>query len=247
MSIEIKIRVESYDVQPNGNLKISSLLKMLQKAAGDDVNRSPLNYFSLSEKNMAFVLTKMNLRIIDEIKVYDELTVISHPRKTHGATFPRDFIVKRDDCIVAVAHSLWVLIDLEKRSILRPSSIDSIGSLDISDADSFELEDVRRNILPDSLLRTNVHYVEYANLDMNNHLNNTFYADYIFNTLSKTNKLQYCDKGMYLQINYKSEARLGDCIEMSMSDNDSCGSYDISALNTTNGKICFTAYVSYGN
>ena len=60
MSIEFTAKVESYDVQPNGNIKISSLLKILQKAAGDDVNRTSLDYFTLAGHNIAFVLTKMS-------------------------------------------------------------------------------------------------------------------------------------------------------------------------------------------
>ena len=239
------MRVESYDVQPNGNIKISSLLKMLQKAAGDDVNRTSLNYFSLLEKNIAFVLTKMSVKIIEDIKIYDELLIISHPRQTRGASFPRDFIIKCNDRIVAYARSMWVLLDLEKRTILRPSAIESIGSLATTDDDIFEISDVRRIVDTNPLQRTDVRVVEYSSLDMNNHLNNTFYADYIFNSLSKINALPSCDKDMYLQINYKNEARLGDEIEVFVTQNNGT-SFDFSANNKTSDKICFTAYVSYG-
>ena len=243
MSIEINMRVESYDVQPNGNLKVSSLLKMLQKAAGDDVNKTQLNYFSLSELNIAFVLTKITLKILHNIKLYDEITIISHPRKTHGASFPRDFIVKRDGVTVALARSIWVLLDLNKRTILRPSVIDSVGSLAPSEADEFEIADVRR-IIDDSLLhRTNVQAIDYSMLDMNNHLNNTFYADFIFNSLSIDNRLSD-DKGLYLQINYKNEARLGDVIELSIGSCKEPG-YDICAKNITSDKVCFTAFFNY--
>ncbi|MBO4949726.1 MAG: hypothetical protein J6E38_01775 [Clostridia bacterium] len=246
MSIEINMRVESYDVQPNGNLKISSLLKMLQKAAGDDVNRTKLNYFSLAEKNIAFVLTKMTLKVLQEIKLYDELLIISHPRKTRGASFPRDFIIKRNNAVVAVARSMWVLLDLEKRTILRPGVVDEIGSLDICDDDIFDISDVRRIIDDSPLSRTNVHTVEYSFLDMNNHLNNTFYADFIFNSLSKIDSLHESDEGLYLQINYKNEARLGDVIEIHTCSSDDGNQFDFSAKNITGDKICFTAYVSYG-
>lgn len=246
MSITINMRVESYDVHPNGNIKISSLLKMLQKAAGDDVNRTSLDYFSLAEKNIAFVLTKMTIQFLQDIKVYDELVIISHPRQTHGASFPRDFIIKRNDETVATARSIWVLIDLEKRSILRPSVVEFIGSLAPSCDDMIEIPDVRRVVDNNSLFRTNVHRVEFSLLDMNNHLNNTFYADFIFNSLSIMDSVTPSNKGLYMQINYKNEARLGDMLEIySVSDNNN-HEYDFVAKNPDNDKICFTAYVSYG-
>ncbi|MBR2021044.1 MAG: hypothetical protein IJ939_01275 [Clostridia bacterium] len=245
MSIEIKMRVESYDVQPDGKIKISSLLKMLQKAAGDDVNRTSINYFALAEKNIAFVLTKMTLKLLQDINVYDELIIVSHPRKTRGASFPRDFVVKCNDTTVAVARSMWVLLDLEKRTILRPNSIDAMGSLAPNDDDDcFDLTDVRRILDENSLSRTNVLEVEYSMLDMNNHLNNTFYADFVFNALNKLSDGLSAKKGLYFQINYKNEARLGDSIEICTSGfNDNC--CDISAKNISADKICFTAYVSY--
>ena len=246
MSITIKMRVESYDVQPNGSIKVSSLLKMLQKAAGDDVNKTALNYFALAEKNIAFVLTKMTVEFLRDIKLYDELTIVSHPRKVHGASFPRDFIIKCGDETVAISRSIWVLLDLEKRTILRPSAIDSIGTLPPSDDDLFEIRDVRRVVSQDSLSRTNVHRVDYSHLDMNNHLNNTFYADFIFNSMSILDVVAPSNDGLYLQINYKNEARLGDTLEIFTLADRAANEYDFVANNKETDKVCFSAYVSYG-
>jgi len=244
MSIKLNVHVESYDVQPNGNIKISSLLKFFQKAAGDDVNTTDLNYYNLAGHNIAFVLTKMTLQIIRDIKQYDDITVISHPRKVRGVSFPRDFIVKIGDETVAVATSVWVLIDLGKRTILRPSAISDIGDLPPSDADLFEIPDIRRNPSADSLFGTNVlNRVEYSHLDMNNHLNNTFYSDFIFN-LIPIEVHKNSDVGLYLQINYKTEGRLGDTLDMRMAEYSADKEYDICALKP-DGKVCFTAYVKY--
>lgn len=241
MSITINMCVESYDVQPNGNIKISSLLKMLQKAAGDDVNRTNLDYFTLASHSIAFVLTKMTVKIIKDIKIYDELTIISHPRKVRGASFPRDFLVYAGSELCAVARSIWVLLDLDNRTILRPSAISEIGDIPPSEDDSFEISDVRRVVDENSLPRTNVLRVEYSHLDMNNHLNNTFYSDFVFNCISPD--VHKSDVGLYLQINYKTEARLGDELEIFLAEGDNC--YDFLAKNKDSDKVCFTAYLSF--
>ena len=242
MSITINMRVESYDVQPNGNIKISSLLKMLQKAAGDDVNTTDLNYNNLSNHGIAFVLTKMTVQIIDNIKLYDELSIVSHPRKVRGASFPRDFIVYSNGNVVAKARSMWVLLDLNKRTILRPSAVDSIGYLAPSDEDSFEIADIRRVIDDNSLSRTDVRRVDYSFLDMNKHLNNTYYSDFIFNCIPADFHLS--DKDMYIQINYKAEALFNDVIDIKY-DSLEENSYDFIAVNKNNDKVCFTAYVCF--
>lgn len=241
MSIVQNVTVESFDVQPNGNIKISSLLRYFQKAAGDDVNKTDLNYNNLSSHNIAFVITKMSVRILDDIKQYDQLTIISHPRKIRGVTFPRDFIVKCDNKTVALASSNWVLLDLVKRHILRPSAIDDIGYLPPSTDDLFEIDDVRLVIDENSLQRTDVRRVNYSNLDMNNHLNNTYYSDYIFDNIPQ--EAHKSDKNLYLQINYKNEAKLYDVLEIFYKSADN--NITFCAKNNTIDNICFTAFVSF--
>ncbi len=245
MSYTIDVKIESYDVQPSGNVKISSLLKAFQKAAGDELLDTPLCYFNLAKHNIAFVLTKMTVQIISDIKIYDRITVVTHARKTRGVSFPRDFIVKRDNEVVAVARSVWALIDLEKRCVLRPSAIDSIGNLAFSELDSFEINDVRRIIDGNSLLRTNVREVCYSHLDMNNHLNNTYYSDFIFDCIDSSPFNS--DKGLFLQINYKAEARLGDVLNINVFGGENNGEYDFSADIKGSDKVCFTAYLKRCN
>ena len=247
MSWTIKSKIESFDVQPNGNVKISSLLKLFQKAAGDELLDTPFGFFNLASRNVAFVLTKMTVNIIKDIKIYDELEIITHPRKLRGASYPRDFIVKSHGETVAVARSVWVLLDIEKRCILRPSAIADLGEIPTSDIDSFEIEDVRRIIEPNSLSRTDVRNVCYSNLDMNNHLNNTYYSDFVFDCINPDEHIS--DAGLYLQINYKNEARLGDTLDiMSVkSQFDGKNQYDFSANLTGSDKVCFTAFVRFGN
>ncbi|MBP3579938.1 MAG: hypothetical protein J6K12_01685 [Clostridia bacterium] len=244
MSWKIKSRIESFDVQPNGNVKISALLKLFQKAAGDELLDTPFSFFNLARRNVAFVLTKMTLKIIKDIKIYDELEIITHPRKIHGATYPRDFIVKVGGETVAVARSMWVLLDIENRHILRPSAIADLGEIPTSEADLFEIEDVRRIVDQASLLRTDVRDVKYSNLDMNNHLNNTYYSDFVFDCFNHNERTS--DAGLYLQINYKNEARLGDVLEISSNvDSSDADAWDFSACCQGTDKICFTAFIKY--
>lgn len=243
MSLIIKSRIESFDVQPNGNVKISSLLKLFQKAAGDELLDTPFSFFNLASRSVAFVLTKMTVKILKDIKIYDELEIITHPRKIRGASYPRDFIVKVNGETAVIARSVWALLDIEKRHVLRPSAIADLGEIPTSEADSFDIEDVRRIVDVNPLSETNVRKVEYSHLDMNNHLNNTYYSDFIFDSIDNSSRVS--DKGMYLQINYKTEARLGDTLKISSLHNDDCSEYDFVATNSEGDKICFSAYIKF--
>ena len=242
MSLTMTMKVESYDVQPNGSIKISSLLKFLQKAAGDELLDTPLSYASLASRNIAFVLTKMTLQFFNDIRLYDTLEITTHARKTHGATFPRDFIVRINGKVVCAARSMWVLLHLTERKIMRPSSICDLGEVPTSEDDYIEIQDTRRNPDPNSLSQTNVRKVEYSHLDMNNHLNNTYYSDFIFDSVDKPFKIE----GLYMQINYKNEARLGDFLEICKAEADD-GGFDFFANLKNSDKVCFTSYVKDNN
>lgn len=242
MSYTIKATVESYDVQPNGNIKISSLLKLFQKAAGDELLSTPFNSFALAEKNIAFVITKMTLKMLCDVKIYDELEITTYPRKIRGVSYPRDFIVKCNGKNVVLANSVWVLIDLEKRHVIRPTAISELGEISTSEQDTFVLEDIRRILKPQEMPHLCSRRVEYSYLDMNNHLNNTFYSDFIFDSI--TCDAPSSDTGMYLQINYKNEARYGNTINIHCNASSaelSSNELDFAAL--IGDKICFTAYL----
>lgn len=243
MSCEQKFKIQSYEVQPDGCVKISALMKFFQKLAGDDLDGTKLTYENLASYNMAFVITKVDIKIFSDMKLYDNVIVTTHARPLRGATFIRDFIVRKNGEICAYASTCWVMFDLTQRTILRPSAIESLGTVPTCDDDLIELPSVRRKIDINSLSRTDVRKVKYSLLDMNNHLNNTYYADFIFDCIPyETHK---SDAGMFIHIEYKTEGRLGDEIEMFMTSDASNGEFDIVANNSANGKICFNAYVSF--
>ena len=70
MSLEFETRIESYDVHPNNNARISAIFKLFQKAAGDDMDSTGLTYNMLREKNIAFFTFLLkNEHSLGEIRV----------------------------------------------------------------------------------------------------------------------------------------------------------------------------------
>ena len=97
MSKQMKTRIESYEVAPDGNLKVSALFRIFQKIAGDDLDSAGLTYDALRDMGIVFVLTKMSVEFMENIRVYDEITVITRPRGCKGAVYIRDYDVYMGD------------------------------------------------------------------------------------------------------------------------------------------------------
>jgi len=73
--LEKAYRINSYDVSPNGLVKVSALQKYMQQLAREDCNSYGATYTNMRENNMVFVITKIGLEITGEIRSEDIITI----------------------------------------------------------------------------------------------------------------------------------------------------------------------------
>lgn len=239
MSTSFKTRIESYDVQPNADARISSVFRLFQKAAGDDCDNTGLTYDILRENNIAFVLTKMTMEVLDNIKIYDNITVSTKPRGCRGASFLRDYELIKNGKTVARCCSEWVIINFEKRRILRPSCLDELGGVPVDNSDLFSLESPDMNFNETGMNYTDTRKVYYSHIDRNNHMNNTFYADIVYDYLPDSYKESL--KGTKISIRYIAEIALNGEFDVFTKQNGQ--QFKILAKNKNTDKIIFTAVV----
>ena len=208
MASQLENKIEGYHVQPDGRIKVSALLRLFQKAAALDLINHGISDIEMHNNNVAFVLSRMTVQMYKDIYFDDVIIIKTYPRELRGAAFIRDYIVYRGNDICCYCSSSWALIDTESRRLLRPEAFDRYGKLNVTDENLITLPVMRRKIDESSLFRTYVHTVPYSQLDINNHLNNTYYADMIFDGLEP--EIHKSTENMYIEINYRSEAVLGN-------------------------------------
>lgn len=245
MATTITARIETYEVQPNGNVRPSTLFKLFQKAAGDDIDKTGMTYDVLADNGIAFVQTKLILKYFDNIKVYDNIEITTHARENRGVAFIRDYAVYSCGKLVAYATSFWVLIDINSRRLCRPSVLDSLGSIPTDTDDLYELEDKRIKFDASHLKRTDVREVYYSHIDRNKHMNNTFYPDVLYDYLPDEYK-DY-DIGKTITICYNAEIMCGEKFEVYTHLNDSTSppQFMFFAKNIDSGKDIFTALIDF--
>ncbi len=239
----LKAKIQSYEVQPNGNMRISTLFRLFQKIAGDDLDKTGLTYDILREKGIVFVLTKMSIKFYSNIETFDHIEIITRPRGCHGVSFIRDFDVKIDGKRVAYASSTWALIDVNSRRLLRPTALDEIGSVPQDLDDIIILDDSRIKLDESSLKRTDVRKVYYSQIDKNGHMNNTFYPDIVYDYAPDIFKNDYT--GLNFAVCYNTEVMCNEQFEIFSSyDNDV---FKLIAKNTATNKNVFTAVAQFEN
>lgn len=233
--LEQTIKIKSYDVHPNGVVKISALQKYMQQIAREDSDSYGATYAKMREANMVFVITRLALEFRRPLCDEDIVTIRSINNRSEGASFVREFLFFANGEQVAAATTLWALLDFEKRSILRPSALKfKIPALNIPGLGI----PVQKRLIEKGTVLTPLgeRRVVFSDLDENNHLNNAYYSDIIAD-FSPVSLYDHWLSG--LQIGFLSEARLGDTLSVGI---ESCkNGFRLAACNGRTGANCFEA------
>ena len=115
-----KFTVYRHDGDHLGNAKPGALLRYAQQIATTHAEAAGLTDEVYTATRTAFVLAKLALHIDRTPRVDEELTLVTQPECCKRAVNKRiTHFYDADGAEVAVIDSRWVLIDIDKRIILR--------------------------------------------------------------------------------------------------------------------------------
>lgn len=169
--------VKWHDTDANRRVRPSQILTYMQEAANLQMATNSRNLDRLrDEEGLAFLLSRISIRIYDQLHAYDPFDSETWIVDGHGAATTRCFRILREGQVMAEGLSLWALMDIRQHKLLRASSFDH----------GFGGEDALN--LPDLPVRFPVPAVAdmapvgerkivYSDLDYNGHMNNTRYPD----------------------------------------------------------------------
>lgn len=147
--------------------------------------------------------------------------------------FIRDFLIESSSGkIIGNAASYWIFLDTEKMRPVHPSKgeiVFNFGELPKSFEHSPDKLPALEN--PESSLSF---HVRYSDLDLNNHVNNITYIEWVMEGID--HNYRRTNIPVSLEINFLSEAKYGDTVELSKED-IGAGQFMHSLLNG-NTEIC---------
>ena len=171
-----KFVVQKDEVDSFGEIKISKLMWHMQNVAGEHAIKLKIDRDILMKDNNIWVVVRYDMKINRLPKFKEKYVITTHPGETKGFMFPRFFQVydKHGNLLVNIS-STWVVVNFDtRRIILRPfKDINLPVEHDPNDLEvPSKVNEEATNLLYKRLTKE-------SELDINIHINNTFYYDYI--------------------------------------------------------------------
>ena len=166
----------------NGLWRLSSLLEAMQDTANEHCSLLHAGREELREKNLSWVLFKMEMQIDRYPCLGERITVRTYTNGTFFRFCPRYYAVQDENgnCICR-AGSLWMLMDLTTRKTVSPQQ----AGIAMPKAPETETP-IRIPTGSPELEGQGVcqlYRPQYTDVDVNGHVNNIRYADWLCNSL----------------------------------------------------------------
>lgn len=207
--------VEASDIDPNYELKLSSIFRMMQDAATGAINELNMGVERTRKQNMMWVITRYSVEIYKSLFNLHKVTVITYPGKDMLFIYPRFFELRdENDEVIVRASSTWCVLDRDTRKVVsKPFKEIKLEGEHLDGEISLP-----RKVEISSLNHIEDRIVRYSDIDLNGHLNNTKYIEYIVDLHS----LDFYKKHLIkkFDINYEHEVKYGCKIVLSSNMDD---------------------------
>lgn len=189
-------KVKFHETDANEVAGVSQIFKYIQEAALCQLNNQHPSYHELLAQKKAFVLSAIRLEMHAPIFAYDEIIARSWACPSRGVSFIRSYEIERDGEILCEAVSTWALVSTDEKKLYTVEDIDT--SAYYMDA-PVETERPARVRIPSALTMSLVgeYTVQYSDIDMNGHMNNTNYPRVICNCIPNLERLRVKSIGIY--------------------------------------------------
>lgn len=168
--------VKWHDTDASRRMRPSMYLVYMQETANLHLKAFGIPLDTLrDERGLAFLLSRITLRIEQPLYAYDNIEVQTWICESHGLHFGRCYCILRDGKVAAEAYADWGLMDLKAKRLLRSNEFDYGFAAEAPLPAEFSKR-VRYPSL-ELMEQVGLRKIVYSDIDYNGHMNNTHYPD----------------------------------------------------------------------
>jgi len=228
------------DVDFRRRLKLSALFNYFQDIANLAAEALGVGMERVEQEfGVAWILTKVRVDLTRQPDWDEVLTIETWPQAPGKIDFERDYLVKdREGQVVAAAVSQWVIMDIGQRKLRRASHIPLV----LPEVRSARAIDGQWGKLQPAgdLEVAYQRVIGYSDIDVNGHLNNCKYIDFIMDCLPM--EVHRDHRVTRIEVNFVHEALPGDTVALYREAIPA--NHDlryIEGVNTDSGEVVFRA------
>ncbi|MBR2570963.1 MAG: hypothetical protein IKE30_02380 [Clostridia bacterium] len=211
--------LRSCDADFNGRWRPGAVFTAMQEAGEDHASRLGFGFSDLRAQNLCWVLSRASLEMARYPELGEEIQIVTWPEKARHTVFPRMYMFfDANGNLYGRAASLWVLMDIETRQMVHPAarglSMPEVAGLEgalpipggLCKMDGAEETRITR-------------YPVYTDLDVNGHVNNAKYIDWLSNALPVRRHREGWFRSIL--IHYMAETLPDEAVELTLSQKES--------------------------
>lgn len=181
-SYEETITLRTCDCDFCGRWRLSAILESMQEAAGAHSALLGCGRDDLLKNHTVWVLSRCELHMNRYPAIGEKITLRTFPMPVRRYFFPRYFVfTDQHGEAVGSAGSLWLLLDTRTRHMLPPGDVARLIPDNTDLSVPMNLPATVGALQGDEFVSE--YHPVYSDLDVNGHVNNTKYADWLCNAL----------------------------------------------------------------
>ncbi len=198
------------DFDQFNRIKPSAVLELFQDAAGQHAEELGLGFEAMLARSYLWVLTRIRFRILAQPKSYQRVVIKTWPLEPNRLNYRREYCMEDEQGNRLIAGSSeWVVIHSEKRRFVSVPDL-----YPFTDGFHPELMFEEKLVkIPDFESAEPPYPVTpgFCELDVNGHVNNTKYANYVLDAVNPGRDEELVE----VQIDYRKEVLQGVRLEIS--------------------------------
>lgn len=208
--LEKEYKVNSLNINTNKKLGLYGLLGILQDAAGAHADKLGFGYEESISQGFFWVLVRQKLRMEKWPAWHDTITVKTWTKPIIGTNAFREYEFYINNEKIGDCSTTWMILDTKTR---RPKQIDNTADLFKPRTDYSLNYTAEKVLVPTEIEKINTFNVRISDLDMNNHVNNVKFTQWVLDSIPFTYHKSFEIKEY--EINFIREIFLNDKVEVS--------------------------------
>lgn len=240
-------QITSLLVNPLGKLGLFGTLNLLQETAWGHAEKFGFGMNAMESAGYYWVVTRQTLQMTEWPLHGENVNITTWLRPPEGAFVTREFLIKNEDGrTLGSCSTSWLALDRESKKILPIANI-----RDWVDITSEQSTGITAEKVPAEGVFENVakYRVRVSDLDINQHVNNTKYSQWILDSIPYE-----LHKVLLLKaysVNFLAETHLGDEVRIErkastkLSQEASSGQTIYRGMRVSDDRVLFTAALSW--